>query len=168
MYLLLALLLAAARTAAPGPAPESDPASSGHWPLTPVPAVAADFAPPSSEYGAGHRGVDLSGTPGQVVHAALGGRVTFSGPLAGKPVVVVDHGSTRTTYEPVVAGVRVGQQVVAGQVIGTLQVTFGHCLPVACLHWGWIRNADDAYLDPLLLVGVGGPVRLVPWEGLTT
>lgn len=36
----------------------------------------------------------------------------------------------------------------------------------ACLHWGWIRNADDLYLDPLLLVDAPRPVRLLPlWRG---
>lgn len=36
----------------------------------------------------------------------------------------------------------------------------------ACLHWGWIRNADDVYLDPLLLVDAPRPVRLLPlWRG---
>ena len=35
--------------------------------------------------------------------AALPGRVSFAGRVAGKPVVVVDHGATRTTYEPVLA-----------------------------------------------------------------
>jgi hypothetical protein len=33
------------------------------------------------------------------------------------------------------------------------------------LHWGWIRNADDVYLDPLDLVGLDQPVRLLPlWQ----
>lgn len=91
--------------------------------------------------------------------------MSFAGPLAGKPVVVVDHGPTRTTYEPVVAGVAVGDRVSAGQVIGTLQLPSGHCAPVACLHWGWVRNADDAYLDPLLLVGARLRIRLEPWAG---
>ena len=39
-----------------------------------------------------------------------------------------------------------------------------HCLPRACLHWGWLRG--ETYLDPLRLVG-GGPVRLLPlWRRL--
>jgi len=89
--------------------------------------------------------------------------VTFAGPLAGRGVVVVDHGSTRTTYEPVSATIRRGEVVARGQPIGVLELSRSHCLPVACLHWGWIRG--DTYLDPLLLVG-GGPVRLLPlWRG---
>jgi hypothetical protein len=74
-------------------------------------------------------------------------------------VVVVDHGGTRTTYEPVAATVAVGEAVAAGADLGTLELTGSHCFPRACLHWGWI--AGDTYLDPLRLVGLG-PVRLLP------
>lgn len=131
----------------------------GVWPLQPEPEVVRGFEPPSSEWGAGHRGVDLLGTPGQGVRAALPGRISFAGVLAGRGVVVVDHGSTRTTYEPVTAGQAVGTTVGAGARIGVLQLTGSHCFPRACLHWGWI--AGSTYLDPLRLVGAG-PVRLLP------
>jgi murein DD-endopeptidase MepM/ murein hydrolase activator NlpD len=144
---------AAAR--APGPLPEP----LGVWPLTPVPEVLAGFDPPDQPWGAGHRGVDLAGSPGQVVRAALAGTVRFAGRLAGRGVVVVDHGDTRTTDEPVLATLAVGNPVARGQPIGTLDLAGGHCLPRACLHWGWLRG--DVYLDPLDLVGAG-PVRLLP------
>lgn len=133
--------------------------ATGEWPLRPRPEVVEGFDPPSSEYGAGHRGVDLLGSVGQTVRAALAGRVVYAGPLAGRGVVVVEHGATRTTYEPVAASVSVGDVVAAGDRIGTLQLGQSHCLPRACLHWGWIRG--ETYLDPLLLVGAG-PVRLLP------
>jgi murein DD-endopeptidase MepM/ murein hydrolase activator NlpD len=132
------------------------------WPLVPRPVVVAPFDPPSSTWGAGHRGVDLLGRPGQVVHAAAAGTVTFAAPLAGRGVVVVDHGGTRTTYEPVRASVRVGEHVAEGQPLGRLEVAMSHCFPRACLHWGLLRGGT--YLDPLTLVGAG-PVRLLPWSG---
>lgn len=138
-------------------AAETDPV--GVWPLSPQPEVVAGFDPPDSPYGAGHRGVDLLGRAGQPVRTALPGRVTYAAPLAGRGVVVVDHGDTRTTYEPVTARVAVGDQVPAGAVIGVLQATRSHCSPRVCLHWGWIRG--ETYLDPLRLVGAG-PVRLLP------
>ena len=100
-----------------------------------------------------------SGSPGQPVRAAMGGRITFAGSLAGRGVVVVDHGATRTTYEPVDATVSVGDTVAAGDRIGRLQLGGSHCYPAACLHWGW--RDGDTYLDPLTLVGAG-PVRLLP------
>jgi murein DD-endopeptidase MepM/ murein hydrolase activator NlpD len=136
-----------------------DPVPVGVWPLQPTPRVVHAFDPPDSTWGAGHRGVDLAGAVGQAVHAALAGRVTFAARLAGRGVVVVDHGPTRTTYEPVSALVHVGDAVARGQPIGTLELTGSHCFPTACLHWGWRRG--ETYLDPLLLVG-GGPIVLLP------
>src|SRR6476469_2660154 len=136
-----------------------DPDPVGVWPLVPVPAVVAGFDPPSSPWGAGHRGVDLLGSPGQPVRAAMAGTVSFVGRIAGLGIVVVDHGATRTTYEPVTAAVDRGAQVAAGDRLGALELGGSHCPPRACLHWGWIRG--DTYLDPLRLVGAG-PVRLLP------
>ena len=155
---LMAALLSLARPAGALGAPV-DPVPVGVWPLQPQPQVVRAFDPPDSRFGAGHRGVDLAGSVGQPVLAALAGRVTFAAPLAGRGVVVVDHGPTRTTYEPVASGVHLGQVVLRGERIGTLQLGGSHCFPSACLHWGWRRAAT--YLDPLLLVG-GGPIRLLP------
>lgn len=145
-----------------------EPDPGGVWPLDPAPQVMRHFDPPSVVWGAGHRGVDLAGRVGQPVHAALAGRISFAGPLAGKPVVVVDSGAVRTTYEPVIAIGRTGDPVSPGQEIGTLGALFSHCPPAACLHWGLIRNSDDAYLDPLALVEAIR-VRLLPlWRAPTT
>lgn len=159
LWLLVSGSCAGAAVASDRPAPD------GVWPLVPNPTVVAGFDPPDTRWGAGHRGVDLAGSPGQVVRSALPGTVTFASVLAGRSVVVVDHGATRTTYEPVVASVAVGEMVDAGQPIGRLELRQSHCLPTACLHWGLIRNVDDVYLDPLSLVGAQR-VRLLPFEGL--
>lgn len=129
------------------------------WPLAPVPTVQAQFDPPEDVWLAGHRGIDLAGEPGQSVAAIGSGKVTFASTLAGRGVVVVDHGALRSTYEPVTAGVTVGQQVRAGQQIGALQVTGSHCFPAACLHLGVKRGKE--YYDPLSLLGPVA-VRLKP------
>ena len=157
---LLTVVLATLLPAA-GHAVEPDPV--GTWPLRPEPEVVAGFDAPSSPYGPGHRGVDLLGRPGQPVRAALAGEVSFAGRIAGRGVVVVVHGPTRTTYEPVAGSLAVGEPVAAGEVLGRLEVAPSHCLPRTCLHWGWIESgpAGDTYLDPLRLVGLG-PVRLLP------
>jgi murein DD-endopeptidase MepM/ murein hydrolase activator NlpD len=131
----------------------------GEWPLRPSAEVVAGFDPPLDPWGSGHRGVDLLGSAGQSVRAALPGRVTFAGMIAGRGVVVVSHGDTRTTYEPVAADVSVGDTLPAGGRLGRLEGFGSHCFPRACLHWGWLRG--ETYLDPLDLVG-GGPVRLLP------
>ena len=153
------LALAVALLCAVAPRADAEEQPRGEWPLRPQPEVIERFDPPDSPYGAGHRGVDLLGQAGQHVRAALGGTVTYAGMLAGRGVVVVNHGATRTTYEPVTASVTVGTPVAAGSPIGTLELPGSHCFPRACLHWGWI--AGETYLDPLRLVGLG-PVRLLP------
>lgn len=142
-------------------AAEPDPV--GVWPLVPVPEVVTGFDPPDQPWGPGHRGVDLAAAEGQSVRSALPGTVSYAGRLAGRGVVVVSHGATRTTYEPVTASVSVGDPVPAGQPIGVLERAGSHCFPRTCLHWGWRRG--DLYLDPLDLVD-GGPVRLLPLAGL--
>ena len=164
---LTVLGLPAPTTPQPGPAYLSDAVAPGLspaapaavWPLDPRPTVVAGFDPPLSAYGAGHRGVDLAGRPGQPVRAAAAGRVVFAGAVAGRGVVVVDHGATRTTYEPVRAEVALGSLVTAGEQVGTLQSGGSHCAPATCLHWGLI--AGETYLDPLTLLS-GRRVRLLP------
>lgn len=158
LVLLLALLAGAPALGATG---DDDPV--GTWPLRPQPEVVERFDPPADPYGPGHRGVDLAGRAGQQVRSALAGRVSFAGRVAGRGVVVVGHGATRTTYEPVAADVGVGDVVASGSVLGRLELPGSHCFPRACLHWGWLRG--ETYLDPLRLVGVG-PVRLLPLWGL--
>lgn len=133
----------------------------GVWPLLPRPEVVRPFDAPQTRWGAGHRGADLAGHAGQRVRTAVAGRVSFVGRVAGRGVVVVDHGSTRTTYEPVLGTVTRGERVAAGEVIGRLASSGGHCLPRSCLHWGLRRG--DVYLDPLTLVDAPRPVRLLPW-----
>jgi murein DD-endopeptidase MepM/ murein hydrolase activator NlpD len=141
------------------PTPEPNPMRDGAWPLWPRPDIVRGFEPPATRFGSGHRGVDLLGHTRQAVHTSLAGTVTVAGTLAGRGVVVVDHGGIRTTYEPVTARVHVGDKVARGAVIGTLQRAASHCFPRACLHWGLRRG--KAYLDPLVLVGAG-PIRLLP------
>lgn len=160
---LSVVILLAGLLIAPSPAAGAvgEPAQDGGWPLSPTPSVVHGFDPPSQPWLAGHRGVDLLGEVGQPVMAALPGIITFAGMLAGRGVVVIDHGGTRTTYEPVSATVAVGNLISAGEEMGFLDLAQSHCLPSACLHLGLIRNSDDVYLDPLTLFGQR-PVRLLP------
>ncbi len=154
LVLAVCLALAGLNTAE---AVDGDPV--GTWPLSPTPEVVHDFDPPDDPWGSGHRGVDLAGSIGQSVRSALPGTVSFVGRIAGKPVVTVSHGETRTTYEPVSSDLGVGAVVAAGDRIGSLTLPFSHCFPGACLHWGWRRG--ETYLDPLDLVG-DRRVRLLP------
>lgn len=163
VLLALALPMAPAGRSLPARAAPLAPGPAGSWPLRPAPPeVVAPFDPPAEPWAAGHRGVDLLGSPGQAVRTALPGRVTYAGPIAGRGVVVVDHGATRTSYEPVSAVVHPGDTVPSGGRIGHLELSGSHCFPRACLHWGWLR--DRTYLDPLGLVGATR-VRLLPLVG---
>jgi murein DD-endopeptidase MepM/ murein hydrolase activator NlpD len=122
--------------------------------------VVRRFDPPPEPWLAGHRGVDLAGSPGAAVLAAGAGTVAFAGTVAGRGVVSVDHpNGLRTTYEPVDATVRVGEPVGHGARLGALAAGHAGCPVAACLHWGLRRG--DTYLDPLLLLGFGR-VRLLP------
>jgi murein DD-endopeptidase MepM/ murein hydrolase activator NlpD len=154
--LAIALLLPAGFT-------QASPAHAGakwDWPLKPA-RLSAGFDRPPKNWLPGHRGVDLVGQAGDQVLAAGNGVITFAGLVAGKGVIVIKHGSLRTTYEPVSALVTVGSKVRVGEVIGTLVPSESHCssqTTVSCLHWGLIRG--EKYLNPLSLVQKR--VRLLP------
>ena len=138
-----------------------------NWPLRPRPAVVRSFDAPSPDWNRGHRGVDLAGTDGQPVYAAGAATVVYAGTLAGRQVVSLAHpGGLHTSYEPVRAGVRVGQVVAAGTAIGQLLAGHPGCPVAACLHWGamWGAAARADYVDPLGLLS-STPIRLKPLHG---
>ena len=160
---VLALVCLALVVAAPtGPAARAAPASSWSPPLPGIPEVTRSFRPPPTPYAAGHRGVDLSGSPGVPVLAAGGGVVVFAGLVAGRPVVSVQHpDGLRTTYEPVQPTVAAGQVVARGSPLGALVAGHAGCPVEACLHWGLRRGST--YLDPMALLRPPR-VRLLPWH----
>jgi murein DD-endopeptidase MepM/ murein hydrolase activator NlpD len=152
----LAVCLCVLAIPAPAAAGTQLPTPTG-WPLSGSPAVQRGFDPPTVVWGSGHRGVDLAAKAGEAIFAAASGTVAFAGSIAGKPVISIDHGGVRTTYEPVISSLHGGDHVALGQVIGVLG-TSGHCR--GCLHWG-LREGKN-YLDPLLLLGgADGQLRLV-------
>lgn len=144
--------------------------------LVPLPAAAADdrwtwpvgrdglsrtFDPPAHEYAAGHRGVDVVAPAGTTVRSVAPGTVAFVGQVGGVQVVSIDHGRTRSTYQPVRGLVEVGDAVDRGQPIGVLLSGHSHCAST-CLHLG--RRMGKTYLDPLDLLG-GGRFRLISPDG---
>ena len=93
--------------------------------------------------------------------APAAGTVTFAGTVVDRGVVSVLHpDGRRSSVEPVVAAVVVGQQVGAGDVLGTLDGSGGHCTPRSCVHWG--LREGDRYLDPVTVLSGGGPIVLLP------
>ncbi|MET8410570.1 M23 family metallopeptidase [Streptomyces sp. NPDC005195] len=138
------------------------------WPVGTRPSVLRAWQPPATPYGRGHRGVDLAAAPGDPVRSVAPGRVSFAGRVAGRGAVAVELADTgdpplRTTFTPVRATVKKGDEVAAGEVLGTLETDGSHC-PTSCLHWGLLR--DRTYLDPLSLLPAWllhpAPSRLLP------
>ncbi|MFJ7968068.1 murein hydrolase activator EnvC family protein [Streptomyces sp. NPDC096324] len=189
MWLLVGLastLLGASAPAAPAPgtgpgprAPASPPAADPSvpalaraWPVGVRPFVVRGWEQPATAYSRGHRGVDLAATAGAPVRAVAPGRVSYAGRVAGRGVVSVELSGTgapplRTTYGPVRASVRKGDEVLAGEVVGALEAPDPHCGAAPCLHWGLLRG--PAYLNPLSLLPPwllnAGPSRLLPLNG---
>ncbi|KMS75644.1 peptidase M23 [Streptomyces viridochromogenes] len=187
--LLLLLLLTAAVLLAPAPrlaptalstptAPAPDlpdppvPAVGRAWPVGVRPPILRGWDPPATPYGRGHRGVDLAAPAGTPVRAVAAGRVSYAGRVAGKGVVSVELTGTgdpplRVTYEPVRVSVKKGDEVEAGEVVGTVEESGSHCAGT-CVHWGLRRGAT--YLDPLSLLPPWllrrGPSRLLPVLGV--
>lgn len=146
----LVAALCAAPTSADAGAPSLRTASPWRAPLVDV-TVVRPFAEPPRPWDAGHRGVDLTATPGQGVLSPGPGTVTFASRVVGRGVVVVTHPSgLRSSFEPVAAALVPGTPVSAGTVVGTLEDVPGHCAPAACLHWG--VRAGERYVDPLELL----------------
>ncbi|MGJ5753061.1 peptidase M23-like protein [Streptomyces puniciscabiei] len=172
---LAALLPCRSWADAPSPAPAPPPpapvpAIARTWPVGVRPLVLRGWEPPATVYGPGHRGVDLAAPAGSGVRAVAPGRVSFAGRVAGRGVVSVDLTGTdlRTTYEPVTALVHKGDEVAAGEAVGTVEpAPASHC-PTTCVHWGLLRGRT--YLDPLSLLPPWllhrGPPRLLPVLGV--
>ena len=121
------------------------------------------FEKPRSEYGAGHRGIDIAAPAGTAVRSVAPGTVVFAGRVGAVEVVTVLHGTERSTYQPVRAGVRQGDAVDRGEVLGTLLPGPSHCAG-PCLHLGRVGADDRDYRDPLDLLG-GGRFRLISPDG---
>lgn len=129
------------------------------WPLSPRPAVSHRFDRPRSDWGRGHRGVDLLAAVGQPVLSAGEGVVAFSGVIAGRGVITIRHsGGLRTTYEPVDNRLKAGTLVRRGDKVGEVSPTPGHCPPTNCIHWGAISG--QTYVDPLTLLAFSRPILL--------
>ncbi|MFJ4951753.1 murein hydrolase activator EnvC family protein [Streptomyces sp. NPDC088760] len=162
-----ALLTPPAWAEPPPPSVEAPvPALGRAWPVGVRPPVLRGWEPPATVYGPGHRGVDLAAPPGAPVRAVAAGRVLFAGRVAGRGVVSVALTGTglRTTYEPVRPSVGKGDEVAAGEMVGSVEAPGSHCGPTPCVHWGLLRG--ETYLNPLSLLPpwllTRGPSRLLP------
>lgn len=120
------------------------------------------FEAPSSAWGPGHRGIDLTAPAGTPVRSATRGQVTFAGDVAGVLAVTVDHGGgLETTYSDLSAiAVATGEVVDGGHLLGEVGVAHPG---VPGLHFG--VRLHDAYVDPMLYLGpldISAAVHLAP------
>lgn len=139
------------------------------WLIPPVDGqIVRRFEAPGTEWGPGHRGIDLAVPAGTPVRAAAHGTVTFAGPVAGMVAVTIDHGGgLETTYSDLDAAFVVrGTAVEQGGLLGRSGEThddMGH----QGLHFGVKANGD--YVDPESFLGpleTSSAVHLAPlvWE----
>ncbi|WP_237739272.1 murein hydrolase activator EnvC family protein [Microbacterium yannicii] len=128
----------------------SDTAPSGWtWPL---PSFRLDrpFVAPPHAYGPGHRGIDLHAVGAQDVRAPAAGVVAFSGQVAGRGILTIDHGDGLvTTLEPVVSELAPGTAVEAAMPVGT--IGFGGHAASGALHFGVRLHGE--YINPMLMLG---------------
>lgn len=128
------------------------------WPLAAF-RVEHPFEAPAHRYGAGHRGIDLRGDPAEPIRSPAPGTVAFSGTVARRGILTIDHGDGLvTTLEPVESELEVGTVVDRGEDVARLSVG-GHATPGA-LHFGVRRNGE--YINPLLLLGEVPRAVLLP------
>ncbi|MGO3885002.1 MAG: M23 family metallopeptidase [Mycetocola sp.] len=87
------------------------------WPVT-SPALVRAFERPRTEFGPGHRGIDISASTNEV-RAAGSGVISFSGCVVGQHAVSIDHGNGLvSTVLSVAPRQAQGDTVSAGSVIG--------------------------------------------------
>jgi murein DD-endopeptidase MepM/ murein hydrolase activator NlpD len=83
------------------------------------------------------------------VRAPADGVVAFSGRVAGRAIVTIDHGDGLvTTLEPISSDVRAGTVVSRGEEIGTIAAG-GHAA-AGTLHFGVRLHGE--YINPLLVL----------------
>lgn len=157
LVVLLGIALAGADPAAGRAAEGTDGGSipragAWEWPLDPFRLIQPYLAP-AHRYAPGHRGIDIAPTgstaAAQIV-APSDGVIAFSGQVAGRPVVTIDHGGGLvSTLEPAAGVLPPGAAVRRGDAVATLS-RGGHSAP-GTLHFGVRR--DGEYINPMLLLG---------------
>ena len=135
-------------------------------PLAPPVQLINQYRQPSSDYSAGHRGVDYQVSLGDSVFAPADGTVWFVGKVVDRNIISLKHGSSiLTEYEPVCSTLAAGENVALGQLIGLVcDADRGyrqHCPGARCLHFS--LRFTGQYLSPLALIGGLNPSRLLPY-----
>lgn len=120
------------------------------WPLTAF-RLTNPYVAPAHAYGPGHRGIDLApASLPAIVRTPASGVVAFSGPVAGRGILTIDHGDGLvTTLEPVTSDLEPGARVARGNEVAALALG-GHAA-AGTLHFGVRLHGE--YINPMLLLG---------------
>lgn len=109
----------------------------------------AEYVAPKTEYGAGHRGVDLRLGLNSIIKAPAAGEISFVGLVVDRPVVTISTANGYlASFEPACTNLEVGDAVKAGSDFAW------HCAPEteyeyhceSCIHFS-VRSAYG-YLSP--------------------
>lgn len=136
------------------------------WPVDDPHPVVREYWAPASEYGAGHRGIDVAAAAGAAVRSPANGRILFAGDVAGRGVITIEHDNdVVSTLEPVRAvGVAAGDSVTAGDVVGIVApppVVWDSSHLCECLHLGARYRGE--YVSPRALLEQARVAVLKPW-----
>jgi murein DD-endopeptidase MepM/ murein hydrolase activator NlpD len=132
------------------------------WPVR-GPVIRA-YEPPSTPYGAGHRGIDIAAPMGSTVRAPAPGVVTFAGSVGGYLFVTVDHGGGLLSTDSWVSSILVqrGDAVLRGSPVALS----GNGHPgEEPSHLHFAVKLDGDYVDPLRFLpspSLVGLIRLAP------
>jgi hypothetical protein len=121
------------------------------------------YLAPMTEYGSGHRGIDLPAVIGDRVLSPAAGVISFIGKVGYRNVVSVLFGNSLTaSMEPVCSELLEGTAVSIGDDVGFVCEAdpeyLWHCSEI-CLHFG--TRSEAGYFSPLALIGGLSPSRLV-------
>jgi murein DD-endopeptidase MepM/ murein hydrolase activator NlpD len=124
------------------------------------------YLQPSSDYSAGHRGVDYQVAAGSTLVSPADGVVSFAGNLVNRSLIAIKHeGGFVSEIEPACPIVGLGEVVKSGQAIAQVcsagSTYQQHCQKVTCIHFSLRLNG--LYLSPLAVIGGLNPTRLFPY-----
>lgn len=117
-----------------------------------------EYLAPQSEYGPGHRGVDIKVEIGGSLLAPTDSVLTFKAVVVDRPVVTFQTtDGYLLSFEPACSKLQIGEAIKSGQKLGW------HCTPASeyqyhclqCVHVS--ARSQFGYLSPLWLMG-----RMVP------
>ena len=132
------------------------------------PQLVRSYVQPTSDYSAGHRGVDYRVALGEQLLAPTTGRVWFAGKVVNREIISIksDASGALLELEPACASVEAGQIVTIGSAIGQACDADSsyrqHCQAMRCLHFSY--RIAEGYLSPIWVMGQLAPSRILPWS----